>query len=61
MPDLDNSDEAQRSKREKSKCGQYQSLLLPQLPAQTNCLSSPESKNNSLSRSSNMFDHLPNI
>ncbi|KAF8791023.1 cyclin-dependent kinase-like 4 isoform X1 [Argiope bruennichi] len=61
MPELDSSDEAQRYKREKSKYNQYQSLLLPQLPNQTNSLSSPESKNNSLSRNTNRFDHLPNI
>ncbi|XP_015925431.1 cyclin-dependent kinase-like 4 isoform X2 [Parasteatoda tepidariorum] len=61
VPELDNFDEAQRYKREKSKYGQYQSLLLPQLPNQTNSLSSPESKNAPLSRSTNRFDHLPNI
>ncbi|GFQ71009.1 cyclin-dependent kinase-like 1 [Trichonephila clavata] len=61
IPELDSSEESQRYKREKSKYGQYQSLLLPQLPNQTNSLSSPESKNNSLSRTTNRFDHLPNI
>uniref|UniRef100_T1E1S1 cyclin-dependent kinase n=1 Tax=Cupiennius salei TaxID=6928 RepID=T1E1S1_CUPSA len=61
MPDMDGTEESQRYKREKSKYGQYQSLLLPQLPNQTNCLSSPESKNIGLSRSTNRFDHLPNI
>lgn len=60
MPDLDGIDESQRYKREKSKYGQYQSLL-PQLPSKPNSISSPEIKNNVLPRSTQRFDHLPNI